>query len=557
MADHTNEVVCQGLDPVLALFSFPIYLKNEQLIFSFIVVLLDYYWSKQDLKSITYIILLAILFYLFVQGIRLRRMVRRERAVLEQYRRERHAVIMYLNNMAKPAREMKIDTNLDEIVRFVMELTGAAAGACYLVSPDDNCLYARSVIGMFPPLKGSTTYVLTKQKHLFEKIKREKIEIGSGLIGDVAIKKTAFLVSDPASDPRIPRASLDMVPFSSIMAAPMVFDNHIIGVLAVVKGTTVLDATTEELAVAKESPPEFTEDDLGLLTALAEPASSSIEMFRLFHDLATEEAKRQTIENELGMAHEFQQMLLPTECPEVSGYDVAAFSRAAREVGGDYYDMFWVDDDKRYLGLVIADVSGKGVPGAFVMAMTRSAIRVLSRNRLNPIDVILRCNDRLYEDIKENVFVTISYGILDISTGLFRYVRAGHEPLLKYDPNETQIIKEEPSGVALGMVPTDDLQLILEEKTTMLLSGMSMILYTDGVVEAENRAGQEMGRDVFYDYVMKNKEMSADQLIKSIMDEIDKFADGTAQHDDITLMVIKSHNNQEQAENTAASYAPV
>jgi len=496
------------------------------------------------------------------QGLRLRHAVRSSNAVLEQTQRERQAVIQYLNNMAKPlrSRDMSLGPSLDVIVQFVMDMTQADGGACYLINDDDGALHCRSILGMFPPLQPFTTYVLTKQKHLYEKIKREKIEIGSGLIGEAASKRKAYLVTDPASDSRIPRTALDMSPFSSIMVAPLVFDKRVLGVLAVVKGSSISDQLAESIQNTGKSmreAAEFLVEDLSLLTALAEQAASTVEMVRLFTTAATEEVARQTMEKELGLAHEFQQMLLPNECPNVPGYDVAVFSRPAREVGGDYYDVFWVDDDKRYLGLVIADVSGKGIPGAFVMAMTRSALRVLSRNRLNPLEVMLRCNDRLYEDTKENVFVTTTYGILDTSTGIFRYVRAGHEPLLKFSKGGQEIIQEEPSGIALGMVPTEDLQAVLEEKTTVLSPGMGMLLYTDGVVEAENSEGDEFGRDVFLKFMLEHEDLSPEPLIAKVVEEIDKFANGISQHDDITLLAIQFHDNQALASATAASIAPV
>lgn len=440
---------------------------------------------------------------------------------LEKYYREKKTVFMFLNNFGErlTTSTIALDPALEIITDFIVESTDAEAGATFLLDPHDGSLSARVVYGMFPPLMPTTGYVLTKQKYLSERVKRERIPLGQGVIGEVAATGLPLLISDAQNDPRVPKTGLDYLVIRSIIVAPLKARGRVSGVLAVVN---------------KKGGYAFTSEDLDLLLSLADQAASTVELVKLYDELA----EKQRIEQELRVAHEFQKMLLPASCPQIEGYQIGAFSAPALEVGGDYYDFFFVDDEKRFLGVVIADVSGKGIPGALVMSMVRSTLRAEARDDLSPKDVLLRTNERVFADTKENVFITMTYGILDTRSHKFRFARAGHEPLVTVKSGEQNAELTTPEGIALGMVGNDIFSLV-EEAEVELLPGEIALLYTDGVVEAMDAQANEYGQKRFFDFVAANRELSPQEIIEKALEDIQVFTRGYPQHDDITLVAIK------------------
>ena len=220
------------------------------------------------------------------------------------------------------------------------------------------------------------------------------------------------------------------------------------------------------------------------------------------------------------------------------GFEIAAFSAPALEVGGDYYDFFWVDDDKRYLGVVIADVSGKGIPGALIMSMARSTMRAEARGNLSPRDVLLKANERAYADTKDNVFITMTYGILDTHERRFRFARAGHEPLVTFERDSENARLTSPEGIAMGMVGSDMFALV-EEAVVPLGRGDIAVLYTDGVVEAMDIESHEYGQKRFFDFLAANRAQPPQEIIEKTLADIQDFTRGHPQHDDITLVAIR------------------
>jgi len=192
-----------------------------------------------------------------------------------------------------------------------------------------------------------------------------------------------------------------------------------------------------------------------------------------------EEAReRQRIEQELQVARLIQQTLLPKSAPELEGYQIAAHYQPAREVGGDFYDFFELDDGR--LGLVVGDASGKGIPAALVMANTRSVLRtVAQRGGVAPGEVLAEANEILYPDIPPNMFITCFYGVLGPSSDTFTYANAGHDvPYVRHGSGHAQELRAR--GMPLGLMPG----MPYEEKQTILQVGEAALLYSDGLVEA-------------------------------------------------------------------------
>jgi len=281
----------------------------------------------------------------------------------------------------------------------------------------------------------------------------------------------------------------------------------------------------------------FDHGDMNLLQALSDQAAVTVNIVSLYSEIA----EKQRIQQELNLARDFQRLLLPKEDPIINGYDFSGISMAALEVGGDYYDYIEIDED--HMGFCVADVSGKGLPGGLVMSAARSTLRAEARISMSPKEVLTAVNDSILRDTGQNVFVTMTYGILEISTGEIVFARAGHEPTLIIDENpKAEIISHMPDGIALGLVE-EDIFRIMEDKTITLENGQMALFYTDGVIEAMNSENDEYGADRFMEVLQTYRLKTCDEIIQAVLDDIAKFAKGIHQHDDITIMAIRKNGN--------------
>jgi len=274
-----------------------------------------------------------------------------------------------------------------------------------------------------------------------------------------------------------------------------------------------------------------TEDEVGVLARsfnkMAEDLKSYIE------DLRRTTAEKERVEKELEIAKGIQQTFLPESAPKIEGFDVAGLNTPALEVGGDFYDYIPVDLNK--WGLVIADVSGKGVPAALFMALSRTLIRANTTGSTTPAATVRRTNDMISEDDRANMFVTLFYGVLDPVRKTLTYVNAGHNPPLVQGKSPVEITMLAAKGVALGVV-TD---IEFEEKELVLHSGDILILYTDGVTEAVNRKNEMFGHERISQIVEENYYLSAQEIIQIIEKEVINYSEGQPQFDDITLLLVK------------------
>ncbi|HZU11340.1 MAG TPA: SpoIIE family protein phosphatase [Chloroflexota bacterium] len=275
---------------------------------------------------------------------------------------------------------------------------------------------------------------------------------------------------------------------------------------------------------------EYSADDRTLLNNLAAQATPAVRVAQLVRQQEAEAQERERIEHELQVARLIQHTLLPKTLPELSGWQLAAYYQPAREVGGDFYDFIELSDNR--LGIVVGDVTDKGVPAALVMATTRSLMRAAGQQLDSPGAVLERVNEALYPDIPENMFVTCLYAVLDTATGQLRYANAGHD--LPYRRHGTEAIELRATGMPLGLLPG----MAYEEKETVLEPGDSLLLYSDGLVEAHNQDGDMFGfprtRELIGGFVD-----TAGTLIDFLLTELSQFTgSGWEQEDDITLVTI-------------------
>lgn len=246
-------------------------------------------------------------------------------------------------------------------------------------------------------------------------------------------------------------------------------------------------------------------------------------------------AEKERFTRELEIAQGIQQSFLPDTIPEIPGIELAVFSSPALEVGGDFYDFIPVGDDE--WGLVIADVSGKGVPAALFMALSRTLIRVSTTWKSDPASAITEANSLICRDSKTSMFVTLFYLVIDSQKRELTYVNAGHNPplmLTREKKNDITLLKAE--GIALGIIDGIDLGSV----TVRLKEGDLVALYTDGITEAMNGAGEEYGMDRFSEILLKCRDKKPDEMIEDIRASVKEFTGTTPQSDDITLILIKA-----------------
>ena len=244
---------------------------------------------------------------------------------------------------------------------------------------------------------------------------------------------------------------------------------------------------------------------------------------------------RERVEQDLRVARSIQQASLPKEVPELEGWRIAPYYQPAREVGGDFYDLFELEEGG--VGVVVGDATGKGMPAALVVSAASSMLRAVAQafHSSSPGEVLSRVNETLVARIPPNVFVTCFYAILDPHSGSLRYANAGHTlPCCKrYDEDQADELRVR--GMPLGLMPG----MLYEEKQTILGPGDGVLLCTDGLVEAHNPQGEMFGTPRLRGFLSERSE-GGNGLSAALMEELESFTgEGWKQEDDITLLTLK------------------
>jgi serine phosphatase RsbU (regulator of sigma subunit)/TolA-binding protein len=263
-------------------------------------------------------------------------------------------------------------------------------------------------------------------------------------------------------------------------------------------------------------------------------------------------AEQERLQKEMQVAQEIQQTLLPSEFPALEGYEIDSYYEAAKEVGGDYFDF--VEVDKETLGIVVGDVSGKGVPGSLVMTMIRTALRTEARGVKDAAEVLARVNDFVVNDMKKGMFVTLFYVIIDSRRRKLNYASAGHNPMILYRTSTQKTYYLNPRGFPIGIsLPDKDLfRKSIESDTISLTEDDILIVYTDGITEAMNQKRHLFGEERFLDVVRENGQFSAGEFVENLQQSMRQFTEGTPQNDDITLVAIKEKTTADKLENKHA-----
>jgi sigma-B regulation protein RsbU (phosphoserine phosphatase) len=343
------------------------------------------------------------------------------------------------------------------------------------------------------------------------------LQVGQGIVGTVAKTGEAIIVPDVRHDRRYVAARLTT---RSEIAAPLVFENRVIG---------VFNLESDHLDL-------YHEGHLELLSAFAAQAAVAVERART----ARERVERRRLERELAIARDIQRSFLPASAPRVPGFELAGTSIAHDQVGGDYFDFISVSDTR--LGLAIADVSGKGIPAALLMAGYRMSLLAEIRNEFAIRAVMRKVNRLLYESTERGRFVTAFYGLLDWRNGVFTFANAGHNPPLLIRPDGTSEMLSE-GGVALGVL--EDTR--YEERPLAIGHGDVIVMYTDGVSEAEDEQGEPFGHERIEQIVRAHPAHDARELLQDVLAAVLDWAGERGPNDDLTLIVMRKQPREVQA----------
>ena len=467
--------------------------------------------------------LLVICIILVLLAWRLSRQCQKLKLLQDKTKHESSIVLSFLKEIGTAfTRDMDLDGLLHSVVNSANRILKANGGAIFLQDKSRGYLQVSVIEGVFPPWyqpdPSVMKKILSKSKHLTEYLKGQKIPQGTGLVGTVASSGKPCLIPKAFMDSRIPKFTEQELMIHSMLLVPLKIRDDVLGVLALVN---------------KEGYMPFTETDLNLLQAMGDQAALAIRNARFYKTIL----EKQKLDRDLSIASDIQHMLLPGTHPVVNNWDISVLSKTAMEIGGDYYDFIDVGKDK--LGVVIADVSGKSIPGALIMSMTRSILRSKATGIHSASSVLMAVNELVCQDIEQDMFISLVYLIIDTQNNMVTYARAGHEPIILYHQkkSECEIIK--PEGIVLGMDDGPFFNNSLREVSFQMTPGDVLVLYTDGITEAVNGKNEEFGLNNLMDAISISSNDSAPDIVTNIAERINRFTGDIPQQDDLTLVVLK------------------
>lgn len=479
------------------------------------------------MEHVAYAVLIALLTgAAALMWVMLRRDVKRlyrERAALEV---EEKRMFDFLHGLGEKLQADHSSANMHRyIVDGVAEVVGGEAGVIYLIDPETNLLvpfYQSPATCPVLPLPSEITPEIDLEEAEIQYrgyLRLSSLMPGESFIGRILRDGQLVQVPDLLAEPEFVGGNPDTRLHAGVrlLATPLVYAHKPMGVIA----------------VSKRGGAPFSRHDVEMFGNLAEQSAFALGS-ALVH---VEAAEKRRFERELTQASEIQRVLLPRAAPALSDYEIAAEYLAARHVSGDYYDYVMVDED-RY-GIAIGDVCGKGIAASLIMAMCRSNLRSRAPENLSPASVLHSVNHSIFPDIREDMFVSLLYLIVERGSNEITMARAGHEPPVLYRraSGETEVV--ETPGLAAGIDEGSVFKRSVKDYRFRMDSGDILLLYTDGVVECENLEGDEFGLERLRRLLVENHEKSSQELVNAIVSDLSRFSDGAAQSDDITLIAIE------------------
>lgn len=404
--------------------------------------------------------------------------------------------LSFLNDLA---RAIGASTNLQEIMQTIirrsLQAVHAEQGVITLVGAEAG-----------DPAKTLVRDMVTSSEH-------QPFRPNQSLLGWMYRYKTTLLLNDPRQDERFRGVNWDAA-VGSLLCAPLMVKSELKGILTVYN---------------KKNAEGFSDEDLRFLAIIAAQSAQVIENARLYE----EEQALLRMKEQVRLAARIQLDLLPKTAPQISGYDIAGKSIPAQSVGGDYFDFIPMDGGR--LAVCLGDVSGKGLPASLLMANLQATIRGQTLLNASASECLRRSNTLLFQSTDDEKFATVFYAILDAEQHRLCYANAGHNDPFLFSAATAAPARLTTGGLVLGILPDFSFQ----EEMLTLAAGDVLLIYSDGVTEAVNAAGEDFGEDRLIDLVQQHSPLPAGALIEKIIAAVKAFASGTPQRDDITLVVVK------------------
>jgi len=414
----------------------------------------------------------------------------------------------------------------NELHRLIVEgatrILDAHGGALYVTDRTGGKLTPAFISNGCPPLVDVPPDILQQAAAtpiaLESYLRLRSIVPGEGLIGRVWQTGQSVCFSELSQVPELAKLRDSAFGTASVMAASLSYGKQDLGVLAIANGPMGAP---------------FSQGDFIVFKSIAEQSAFAL-YNAIIYSMANEKKR---LDHDLEIARDIQRILLPAEAPAINGFQISGINVPARQVSGDYFDYIRVDDER--LGIAIADVSGKGIPASLIMAICRSVLRAEAARNPSPADVLRKVNRQLYPDIKEDMFISMAYLILDHERNGITLARGGHDAPLLYKQQSQSVTPVKSPGMVLGIDSGNVFDRITNDFAVPLERDDCLILYTDGVTEALNTEGDEFGLERTTESVRASASNGAQAIVRRVIDDVRNFAGSQPQNDDITLIAIR------------------
>ena len=440
---------------------------------------------------------------------------------IEQLLLTRSCVFKLLSKATESLQNsVDLHTFLNYYTDYAIRSVEAESAAFFSYDHKNDTLKIEVLLGEFPTLIDVPSDKISLVTSSPEKIKKYLLETKFNLKNtpfvEVIQQKHALKFE---SDELERRLHFKIYDCKNMMVIPILEKRNIFGIIVLAN---------------KRTSKNFDQEDFDIAKNLAEMAGLTIDHIMSFEDIQ----EKISIDNQLKNAMIIQRHLMPEKKYECELFNIEVFFKPVFRIGGDYYDFMEIDAN--HIGVLIADVSGKGIPAGLVMATTRSLAAVLFPGELSPKNAIVKLNEKLVDLVPEGMFVSINYGILNKNTGEAVFACAGHDPMLRYNCHTEKIERcNNENGMVVGLVENYIFADAIQDHKVDLFPGDTLLQYTDGVTEAINKEGQEFTFEKLRRTFEYSAEKSASENIKYIVNRLTNFIGTQQQNDDITIMVIK------------------
>ena len=414
----------------------------------------------------------------------------------------------------------------NELHRLIVEgatrILDAHGGALYVTDRTGGRLTPAFISKGCPPLVDVPPNILQQAAAtpiaLESYLRLHSIVPGEGIIGRVWQIGQSVCFNELSQAPELAKLRDSAFGTAAVMAASLSYGKQNLGVLAVANGPMGAP---------------FTQGDFVVFKSIAEQSAFAL-YNAIIYSMANEKKR---LDHDLEIARDIQRILLPAEAPAINGFQISGINVPAHQISGDYFDYIHVDEER--LGVVIADVSGKGVPASLIMAICRSVLRAEAARNPSPADVLRKVNRQLYPDIKEDMFISMAYLILDHERDGVTLARGGHDAPLLYKRQLQRVTPVKSPGMVLGIDSGNVFDRLTIDFAVPLERDDCLVLYTDGVTEALNTEGDEFGLERTIESVRASATDGAQAIVKRVIDDVHDFIGSTPQNDDITLIAIR------------------